>query len=199
MAWYRRLRARLRYRHHARDLARELEVHREMKREALEASGHRPASAARQAARELGNLTVAREDARAIWIPPWIQGCGQDLRYALRVLTKERWFTATAVVNLAVGIAGVSMMFTIINGYFLRALPVKDGSRVILLAVRNREGHQDGLSPFEFREWERASRFVTPMAAYRPAEMTVSDPGVAPDRVGGAYGETDVARTAHQR
>ena len=187
MGWFRHLRARIRYRSFQRDVAQEIEVHRAMKRDALEAAGHSRASARRQAARDLGNLATAREDARAVWIAPWIQSVAQDVRYAARVLARERWFTATAVLALAVGIAGVSMMFTIINGYFLRGLPARDGGRLMLVGVSNREGRPDRLSPFEFDESRRVSRSFTAMAAFRAIEMTVIDPGVAPDRVGGAY------------
>jgi hypothetical protein len=47
----------------------------------------------------------------------WIGSLGQDVRFALRLLAKERWFTAASTAALALGIGVTTMMVTIINGY----------------------------------------------------------------------------------
>lgn len=44
----------------------------------------------------------------------------QDLRLGLRVLLKEKSFCALAVFVLALGICGVTTMFSVVNGTMLR-------------------------------------------------------------------------------
>jgi hypothetical protein len=62
------------------DLAEELETHRAMKQAELEQSGMRRAEAIAASRRALGNITLAREDARAVWIWSWLESlAGRDV------------------------------------------------------------------------------------------------------------------------
>ena len=47
----------------------------------------------------------------------------QDLRFTFRLIAKERWFSAAAVVALALGIGVNAVGFTLVNAAFLRGLP----------------------------------------------------------------------------
>src|SRR5713226_5615642 len=67
------------------DLAEEMHFHREMKQRELERDGMSQAEAALAARREIGNVTLAREDARAVWIWPWLESVWQDPRHADRL------------------------------------------------------------------------------------------------------------------
>lgn len=46
-----------------------------------------------------------------------------DLRAAIRRLTASRRFTALALTILAVGVAGNAVVFSLVNGLFIRPLP----------------------------------------------------------------------------
>ena len=53
--------------------------------------------------RELGNLTLAAEDARGEMGWRWVEHLGQDLRYGLRSMARAKMFTVLAVASLAIG------------------------------------------------------------------------------------------------
>ena len=49
----------------------------------------------------------------------------QDLRYAVRLLLKDRWFTLVAAVALALGIAANNAVFTFVNAVLIRGVPFR--------------------------------------------------------------------------
>jgi putative ABC transport system permease protein len=55
-----------------------------------------------------------------------------DVRVAVTALSRARAFSAVAIATLALGIAGVTMMFTLVEGVLLRRWPVYDQSRLIV-------------------------------------------------------------------
>ena len=55
----------------------------------------------------------------------------QDLRIGLRVLIKEKSFCALAVTVLALGICGVTTMFSVVNGVMLRGLGFPTADRLV--------------------------------------------------------------------
>jgi putative ABC transport system permease protein len=56
----------------------------------------------------------------------------QDLRFASRALRRAPGFAAAAVLTLAVGIAGTTAMYALVQGVLLRPLPVHEQDRLIV-------------------------------------------------------------------
>src|SRR2546430_3063413 len=54
----------------------------------------------------------------------------RDLRVGLRVLVKEKGFCALAVFVLALGICGVTTMFSVVNGVMLRGFSFPHADRL---------------------------------------------------------------------
>ena len=142
IASLRRLRARIRNREFERELAEELEFHRAMKESDLRRDGLSTEEARFRSMRELGNATLAREHARAVWIAPWLESVWQDVCYAVRTLRRTPVFTLTALCTLALGIGANTAIFSIVDAAILRPLPYPDADRLVSVQVRARQDYQ---------------------------------------------------------
>lgn len=127
----RRLIARIRNWRFDADLQEELRVHEALRREQLEAAGLSADDARATARRALGNVTLAREDARGIWILPWLEGVWQDGRYAFRAFRRAPAFAITIVLVMALGIGATTGVFALLDGLALKDLPVHRPERLV--------------------------------------------------------------------
>src|SRR5919107_4924642 len=110
-----------------------------------------------------------------------------DLTFAVRVLLKDRWFTAVAVVALALGIGVNNTVFTFVNAVLLRGLPFANSGEIMHLNSRNTaaEGSDAGVSYPDYLDWRSQTRTFTSLAAFQPSTMNVSDSGHPPERTQG--------------
>src|SRR5688500_16545086 len=110
---YRRLAGWLRTWRAQRELAEEIETHRLMTERQLREAGMSAADAGARSRRMLGNAVLAREDARAASIAPWIDGLLQDVRYAARIIGRAPGFAVAMVAVMALGIGATTGVFGI--------------------------------------------------------------------------------------
>jgi putative ABC transport system permease protein len=114
----------------------------------------------------------------------------EDLRYTARGLWRTKAFSGAAILTLALGMAGATVIVTLTRGVLLRPLPVRDQDRVIVAWKRL---PSSGYAHYEFGDTEieaagRASQLlesvagVTSNGAYR---WVVVERGV-PDYAQGA-------------
>jgi predicted permease len=171
---FRRLRARLRYRDFDADLRRELAVHQAMAEERLRADGVDAEDARYQAARRMGAVLAAREDARAVWIAPWLDSVWQDARYAVRSLRHSPGFTLTALVTLVLGIGVNATLFALVNALLFQPWPVPESDRLVVAHHRMKD-MLVGVSNPELTFFREHAVSVD-MAATRPVGGTLSHP-----------------------
>jgi predicted permease len=88
--------------------------------------------AARLARRDFGNLTLAQENARAVWLPGSV-GLAQDLRFAIRGLRRSPAFTTVAILSLALGIAAAATLFSLVDAVVLKPLAYRDPGRLLFI------------------------------------------------------------------
>ena len=95
---------------------------------------------------EFGNVTLVKEVTRDMWGFRWLETLLQDLRYGARQLRRNPGFTAVAVLTLALGIGANTAMFTIVDGAFLKPLPVSDPSHFASIGMVQAHGVYTGVS-----------------------------------------------------
>ena len=121
----------------------------------------------------------------------------QDLRFAFRLLAKERWYTAVAVTALALGIGVNTTGFVIVNGAFLRGLPYDNADRLYVLSGQTRGGRTGASFP-DYQDWRAQSRTFAAIGAFRNENMNVSDDRALPEQVAGTWITTNVFRQLGQ-
>ena len=183
MSWWGRLRNRDRVEN---ELDAELRDHVERQVAEHVRSGLSEREARRRARLEFGGLDHVKEMCRDARGMRWMDETWQDLRFAVRLLLKERWFTAAAVLALGLGIGLTSTGFTVYNAMLVRGLPVDDQDRIMALAMRDPDGRERRLSYLDFRDWRAEATAFSGIAAYGEPAMTVGDPGLATERLPGA-------------
>jgi predicted permease len=147
-------------RKHDAELAEEIEFHRAM------------------ADAPIGNTTLAREDARAVWIWPWLESVFQDLRYAVRNLRRQPGFTAVALLTLGAAIGLNTSLFTVYDAIALRMWTVKEPARVVkILAQERRRGRLIGFSVAEYRYFADHARSLSGVVATNDGQVRLGFEG----------------------
>jgi putative ABC transport system permease protein len=130
---FRRLTYFLRSRRADRELAQEVEFHRALRAEGLERAGLDAAAARRESLRAMGNVALAREDAKAVWIAPWLESVWRDVAYACRLMTHRPTFAAAMIVVMGLGIGATTAVFSLLDNLVLKSLPVRSPERLVFL------------------------------------------------------------------
>ncbi|MBZ5557807.1 MAG: ABC transporter permease [Acidobacteriia bacterium] len=169
------------------ELAEEMEFHRAMTQCEIENRGVESTEASLAVRRAFGSSALARNQARDVWIWPWLQDVAQDVRFAARLLAKDRRFTLAAVVALALGIAANNTVFTFINAALIRDLPFHKPNQLMSIGSLDARGRARGVSSLDFQDWRRGARAFQGIAAHAGSAMNLSDEGRAPDRFRGVY------------
>ena len=170
------------------DLSEEIEAHRAMKQAELERAGVAPTEAARRSRRALGNVTLAREEARDLWKLPRLESVWRDLRLGARAFRRFPGFTAVAVLTLALGIGANTAIFSAVQAVLLRPLPyAQPGELAMLWSDDTKRGlHEAPTSALLANDWRSQSRTFSDMAIFstNSAILTGRD---APERTVTAF------------
>jgi putative ABC transport system permease protein len=118
----------------------------------------------------------------------------RDVRFATRLLVKNRWFTAMTIVVLALGIGANNAVFTIVNAVLLRNLPVPKAEQIMFFGTRDTEGRNQGVSLRDFEDWRDATRTFSGMSFLFNGAFNVGNEGLTPDQVPGAYVSANLFR-----
>jgi len=98
-----------------------------------------------------------------------------DLRRVFRSLYRARGFTVAVILTLALGIGANTAMFTLLRGTLLRALPNREGERLVYLRQSAKGAGQDNVlfSVPEIVDYRTASKSLSEIAEYSGLTFTM--------------------------
>jgi putative ABC transport system permease protein len=170
-----------------RDFSEEINAHLEIATEENVRQGMTLIEARRQAALRLGGaaaLQSQHRDARGFRL---LDDLVQDLRFASRLMIKDRWLSVAAIAAIALGIGANTVGFTIVNAAFLRGFPFDEADRLRAISWRPDNGRRSAVSVLDLEDWRAQSRTFAGIAAYTFGAINISDDHAAPEQTQGAW------------
>jgi hypothetical protein len=161
-----------------RDLDDELAFHIEMETEHQVRQGLSPEEARRTALRKFGGVQQTKESYRRVRAVTLVETCLLEIRYALRTLRRNPGFTAVAVLTLAIGIGGVTAIFSVVHGVILSPLPYGNPDRLVDVRVR-RQGPpppRDARIPAG-ADWQSRQQVFEDVLEYRTITTMIAGAG----------------------
>jgi predicted permease len=115
-------------------------------------------------------------------------GILHDLRYAVRQLSKNPGFAATAVLTLALGIGANVAVFSVMNAILLNPSGIPHPERVVALRTHYAVGDLDNISfsSMDFGDAVSAKDIFTSAAVLMGGDFNYSGDGTTPEKLSGA-------------
>ena len=120
-----------------REMDAELRLHMEHHAEHLMRGGLSAPEAQRQARLEFGGFEQTKEACRDARGAGLLEDLLRDLSFGLRMMRRNPWFSAVAVLTLGMGIGATTTVFSLVNAALLRALPYHEPQRLAFLYQPN--------------------------------------------------------------
>ena len=150
--------------------------------------GMAPEEARRRAMLAFGNVALAKEDTRRVWVWAWLDEARQDLRYAARTLRKSPAFATAAAATLALAIGATTTMFSVLNAVLLRPLPYRAPDQLAMLWTEDpTQNVREGRSTlWDVEHWRSHSQSFADMAVFDSIGLTLTGADGAEQIVGAA-------------
>jgi predicted permease len=97
-----------------------------------------------------------------------LTGLAQDLRSAVRQLSRAPGFSLALVVSLAIGIAGNTTVFSVVNSLLFRPLPFSDPGRLVSVYTSDFSSGEYGTSAYpDYKDFQRQLPGLASLAALK--------------------------------
>jgi putative ABC transport system permease protein len=170
-----------------RDLNEELRFHFDRQVETNIAAGMSRDAARRSAALLVGAFDPIREQSRDLQSGAYARQFGRDLAYGVRLLRKSPGFAFASIAIVALGLASVTAIFTVVYGVLLRPLPFPEADRLVQIWTRSPRYTRDAVSAADRRDWQAGTSAFTGIALYNAyANFNLTDGSGEPERLLGA-------------
>jgi predicted permease len=162
------------------ELDKELRYHLDRQTEENIAAGMNPREAREAALGMFGGVSQIEEECRDMRQTQYLENFLQDLRYAVRMLSKSPAFTIVIVLTLALSIGANSAIFSVIDGVLLKPLPYPQAERIVRVFYRSPSYAKFPVNPWDFLDFRARNRSFESFAMYTHADVQLSGTGGDP-------------------
>ena len=175
------------------EIAEELQFHIAMRTRENVERGMSPAEAALQAQRQFGNLNSLRDACHDVSGGGVFETVAQDLRFAVRMLLKDRGFSAIALLVLALTIGANTAVFALVNRVLLRPLPFPESHNIVSVWSSDADRvSRVRVSYPDFEDLRAENKWFERFGVYMSVDSVLHTAGAVATRVRGARVTADV-------
>jgi predicted permease len=97
----------------------------------------------------------------------------KDIRFAFRILFKDRALTIVAILTLSLGIAAPVTWYSVLDKVIFKPLPFDSLNQLVALNEQNAQSGREikAMSIGDFNDLRKESRSYDPLAAYEPTDL----------------------------
>lgn len=174
-----RLRQWLRFGQTQHELQEEMATHHALRREALARAGVAPEDLNAATERAMGNEVYMREEARGVWLAPWLEAVGVGLKQGVARLGRNKAFAAVAIITLALGIGANTAIFSVVEAVMLRPLPYPAANRMVEFRFQTHDNQQNGFPLAWVHALRQHTSAFAALAGYQGGDTEELDHGGA--------------------
>ena len=115
----------------------------------------------------------------------------QDIRFAVRLLIKNRGFTAVVVLTLAVGVGANTAIFSLVNAVLLRQLPYKQPDRLVRIWSSRTDRDKSNFSLPDFIDYRDQNQTLEQVSGFSTWSANLVNEG-EPERVSGVRSSANI-------
>jgi len=115
----------------------------------------------------------------------------QDIRYGVRMLSRNPGFTIVAVLALSLGIGADSAIFSVVNSVLLRPLPYDHSENLVFLSERNTVLEGMSIAYPNFLDWRSQNNAFESIGVYRVQSYNLTGEG-EPERLNSGLVSADL-------
>lgn len=155
------------------ELEQELQFHFDNEVNKLRSAGVPEQDARRRARIAIGGVEQIKEECRDARGTRLLETTLQDMRYALRILRKDRGFTTVAIISLALGIGANTAIFTLINAVLLKSLPVKEPEQLFVIGHAGERGVDEAMNFRLFETFRERTDSFSGLLLFNPNQWKI--------------------------
>jgi putative ABC transport system permease protein len=109
-----------------------------------------------------------------MWRWSWLENTVLDVWYGLRMLAKNRGFTAVAALTLALAVGANTAIFSFVDAVILRPLPYPHPEQIVFVRAETPDGGRNPISTVDFLDWKQQNTVFAAIEAEAGGSVTLT-------------------------